>query len=320
MLQKRVFGSLARYFSLLALIFTSMMLIPGVSEGTFATPSGFAALLSKLFEPLPHLWLTLLPTVFMVSVLLAFSRLSLKGEVKIWRSAGASAWPFVRVTSVFGLALGALMTGLLWPLTQPESGAAGGGSIDSYETRDGTIWMRTQAPLLSDAQTKAQFISVGGQVLQGTLTLPEGTANLANTKPLELRSGWISDGSTIATFERLILDPSSGDTLSPATLAIGQIVNGSATDLAYRLSYPILLIGVGLLILPLALSIDGQRLTLVKITATCLLALNTLFLLLMTDAMAQANLWDGVLFYPLRAIAVLACGLLAILLFEERAA
>ena len=103
-------------------------------------------------------------------------------------------------------------------------------------------------------------------------------------------------------------------------MAIGQIVIGSATDLAYRLSYPILLIGVGLLILPLALSIDGQRLTLVKITATCLLALNTLFLLLMTDAMAQANLWDGVLFYPLRAIAVLACGLLAILLSEERAA
>jgi hypothetical protein len=68
------------------------------------------------------------------------------------------------------------------------------------------------------------------------------------------------------------------------------------------------------------MSIDGHRLTLVKIVAGCLLALNALFILLMTDAMAKAGFWSELLFFPVRALVVLAIGLLALLLVEERAA
>ena len=123
--------------------------------------------------------------------------------------------------------------------------------------------------------------------------------------------GWISDDQDLTRFTALALNrlapfPTSGRT--------------RAAELAYRLSYPVLLVGLGLLMLPLALSIDGQRLTLVKIVGACLLALNTLFALLTTDAMAQSVLWDGRVFYPLRAVAVTAAGILALLLVEERTA
>ena len=81
--------------------------------------------------------------------------------------------------------------------------------------------------------------------------------------------------------------------------------------LGYRLSYPALVIGLSLLILPLALSIDGNRWTLLKIAAGCLLALNILFVLLMTDAMVRAGFWDETWFFPLRGAMALGLGLLA---------
>ena len=90
--------------------------------------------------------------------------------------------------------------------------------------------------------------------------------------------------------------------------------------LGYRLSYPALVIGLSLLILPLALSIDGNRWTLLKIAAGCLLALNILFLLLMTDALVRAGFWEESWFFPLRGAMALGLGLLVLTLFEERAA
>ena len=100
MLQTRVLWSLTRYFGLLTLVFTAIMLIPGISEGIFATPEAWSVRLKRLFVPLLELWLALLPTVFMLSVLATFSRLNLNGDIKIWRAAGASAWPFALTTTL----------------------------------------------------------------------------------------------------------------------------------------------------------------------------------------------------------------------------
>ena len=137
----------------------------------------------------------------------------------------------------------------------------------------------------------------------------------SNNGTLQLREGWIADQGGVTPFPTLSLSPAA---TNPAVAPTLRIIN--TQDLAYRLTYPIVLVGLGLLMLPLALSIDGQRLTLVKITGACLLALNALFVVLMTDAMARAGIWAESPFFILRAALVLITGLLALLLVEERAA
>ena len=305
MLEKRVFGSLARYFGLLAVVFTVMMLIPGITEGIFATPASLLERTKQLLEPLPELWLLLMPTVLMVGVLLTFSRLSIKGEIRIWRTAGASVWPFALTTGIFGALLGVIMTGPFWHFTQPKDAfSSTQPTAITYQTADGTLWMLADRKTGSTSE-RLHLFSPSGQVLQA-----EPPQSL-DAPQITIGPGWISDDQGLSQFTALALNR-----LAPSP------TNGSsrAAELAYRLSYPALLVGLGLLMLPLALSIDGQRLTLVKIVGACLLALNTLFALLTTDAMAQAGLWDGRVFYPLRAVAVTAVGILALLLVEERAA
>ena len=308
MLRKRVLWSLTGYFSLLTLVFTAIMLIPSVSEGIFATPEPFFSQLQELIEPLPELWLALLPTVFMLSVLATFSRLNLSGDIKIWRSAGSSAWPFAVSTALFGLLLGAIMTGLLWPWSQPEDAANQIQRSLTFETEDGSQWSFIGQTLGEQGQSLYLFDDKGGMV-QG---LYDG---FSNNGTLQLREGWIAGQSGVTPFPTLSLSPAA---TNPAIAPTLRIIN--TQDLTYRLTYPIVLVGLGLLMLPLALSIDGQRLTLVKITGACLLALNALFVLLMTDAMARAGIWAESPFFILRAALVLIAGLLALLLVEERAA
>jgi len=307
-LQTRVLWSLTRYFGLLTLVFTAIMLIPGISEGIFATPEAWSVRLKRLFVPLPELWLALLPTVFMLSVLATFSRLNLNGDIKIWRAAGASAWPFALTTTLYGLLLGTLMVGPLWPLSQPVD--ASKPSIDErvFLTPDGVEWMVTDT-LTTETGEEFILISKPDGVLRGVQSNPD------NDGGLFLTSGWMTDNGLVTSVTDLRLSPASGDSMH-ALPTDGQW----REDLAYRLSYPVVLIGLGLLMLPLALSIDGQRFTLIKITGACLLALNALFVLLITDALARAGIWDEGPFFGLRALIAVAIGLLALALVEERAA
>ena len=289
------------------------MLIPSVNEGIFATPAGMVDQVKQVLEPLPALWLALLPTTFMVTVLLTFSRLSLKGEVRIWRAAGVSVWPFARVIGLAGAALGLLMTGVLWRYTQPEDATLSPKmAASTFQTPDGSRWRSTEpvAKASTDPATQVLLLmsaSGDGNVLRASI------ADVPSGDTIRTGAGWFSDGDDLHRFDALDLRRVDG-----MTGAAGAWWRSSA--LAYRAAYPLLLMGLGLLMLPLALSIDGQRLTLVKIVGACLLALNTLFALLMTDAMAQAGLWEGWLFYPLRAIVLFALGVLLILLIEERTA
>lgn len=160
-------------------------------------------------------------------------------------------------------------------------------------------------------------MQAGYMVLHGTenaVLRAQITDPLDKGGALSLGPGWIARGDVVTPFSTLELTRSHGETPR-------QWIQGTGWDnLAYRLSYPVLLVGLGLLMLPIALSIDGQRLTVIKIVGASLLALNTLFVLLMTDAMAKAGLWSEVLFYPVRAAIVLVIGLLALLLVEERTA
>ena len=311
LLQLRVLRSLARYFGLLALIFTVMMLIPSANEGIFATPAGVVDQIRKVMEPLPALWLILLPTAFMVTVLLTFSRLSLKGEVRIWRAAGVSVWPFARVIGLAGAVLGLLMTGVFWQYTQPEDDFTRPKmAVTTFQASDGSRWMAAEpvAAVASETQVLLLVSALGDGAVLRTRIVDAPTGNTLRTGP-----GWLSDGDDLYRFDSLDL------TVLEGTVS-GDGAWWRSSALAYRAAYPVLLIGLGLLMLPLALSIDGQRLTLVKIVGACLLALNTLFALLMTDAMAQAGLWAGWLFYPLRATGLLALGVLLVLLTEERTA
>ena len=70
--------------------------------------------------PLPGLWLILLPTALMLTVLIAISRLNLRGEIRQWRAAGASVWPFALSTALVALLIAGLMAGPFWTWTQPE--------------------------------------------------------------------------------------------------------------------------------------------------------------------------------------------------------
>lgn len=308
MLQTRVLWSLTRYFGLLTLVFTTIMLIPSVSEGIFATPETWLVRLRRLFAPLPGLWLALLPTVFMLSVLATFSRLNLNGDIKIWRAAGASAWPFALTTTLYGLLLGTLMVGPLWSLSQPEDASEPTVNERVFLASDGVEWTMADR-LTTEMGEELILISRPDGVLRGVLGKPisEGGLNLT--------SGWIAHEGLATSFTDLRLSRASADPMR-ASLTDGLW----RKNLAYRLSYPVVLIGLGLLILPLALSIDGQRFTLIKITGACLLALNALFVLLITDALAKAGIWDEGPFYGLRALIVVTFGLLALALVEERAA
>ena len=309
MLQTRVLWSLTRYFGLLTLLFTAVLLIPGIGEGIFATPGQFVERLIGLVKPLPELWRVILPTVFMLTVLVALSRLGFSGDVKIWRAAGTSSWPFAGATAVFGACLGAMMMGPLWTFSQPEAANLSSTAQSHYLASDGHTW--------SAVPNVGSTMQAGYMVLHGTenaVLRAQVTDPLDKGGALSLGPGWIARGDVVTPFSTLELTRSHGETPR-------QWIQGTGWDnLAYRLSYPVLLVGLGLLMLPIALSIDGQRLTVIKIVGASLLALNTLFVLLMTDAMAKAGLWSEVLFYPVRAAIVLVIGLLALLLVEERTA
>lgn len=305
MLQKRVLWSLTRYFGLLTLLFTAILLIPSISEGIFATPQPLADQLKYLMEPLPELWLIILPTVFMLAVLIAFSRLGFTGDLKIWRAAGTSGWPFALATALFGIFLGGLMTGPLWQFTQPEDADYAAAAPSHYVAPDGSSWTRLAHPI---GQNEIVLYGDENGVLQAQII------SAPNRRELLLGPGWIAQAGAITTFQTMNL------TRHPDHNLRSPDQGANRNSLAYRLSYPVLLVGLGLLMLPLAMSIDGHRLTLVKIVAGCLLALNALFILLMTDAMAKAGFWSELLFFPARALVVLAIGLLALLLVEERAA
>lgn len=308
MQQTRVIWSLTRYFGLLTLVFTAIMLISGISEDILATPDRWFERLNRLLEPLPGLWLALLPTVFMLSVLATFSRLNLSGDIRIWRTAGSSAWPFAVSTALFGLVLGLLMIGPLWPWSQPVDVPNAHHNDQVFVTGEGVEWTLATTQIV-DAGNQLTLLNGQDNVLRGIqddLTDRDGT--------IRLSGGWLAMQGDVRTFDTLVLSPKP---VVPALAPLADRVWGE--DVAYRLAYPIVLIGLGLLMLPLALSIDGQRFTLIKITGACLLALNALFVLLMTDALARAGIWDETPFFSLRAIIILAIGLLALILIEERA-
>ena len=309
MQQTRVIGSLTRYFGLLTLVFTAIMLISGISEDILATPDTWLERLTRLLEPLPGLWLALLPTVFMLSVLATFSRLNLSGDLRIWRTAGSSAWPFARSTALYGLILGLLMIGPLWPWSQPVD-ALSAASDEAVFVTDGDVEWTLAYTQSTDAGNRLTLFNGRDNVLRGL------ESDLStNDGVIHLSSGWLVMQGEVRTFETLALSPHPVvPALTPRTDSLWP------ADLAYRLGYPIVLIGLGLLMLPLALSIDGQRHTLIKITGACLLALNALFVLLMTDALARAGIWHEGPFFSLRAIIILAVGLLALVLIEERTA
>lgn len=308
MLQRRLLWSLLGYFSLLVVIFTAIMLIPGLGLAMSSSSVGLGAMLRQLVAPLPALWMTLLPTVFMLTVLVTFSRLSLSGEVRIWRAAGTSVWPFARATALLGLIFGATITGPFWQIAQPK-GVPNLPSEGGIYISDGPeTWLSAPSTAPAAGQ-RIHLFNKAGDVIEAIVLAPiEGDA-------LRLGQGWQSDGSAVTPFDTLSL---TVELASPVESTTASVIN--LQGLAVRLSYPVLLAAVGLLMLPLALSIDGQRFTVLKITAACLLALNALFLLLMTDALAEAGLWDERLFFPLRAGLVLAFAGLLLLLTEERAA
>ena len=90
------------------------MLVPALMEGLNARSDGLSTWLRGVFTPLPGLWLILLPTALMLTVLIAISRLNLRGEIRQWRAAGASVWPFALATALIALLIAGLMTGPFW--------------------------------------------------------------------------------------------------------------------------------------------------------------------------------------------------------------
>ena len=301
MLLKRLLQSLAGYFLAVAAVLSVIMIVPGLAGALGQEGASWPDRLLALVEPLPDLWRLLLPMALMLTVLIAFSRLSLRGEVKVWRSVGTSAWPFARAVALVGLMLSALITGPFWTMTQPTdaSSSSSAPAVLTFERADdGSTWKTNELG--------ADLVLFGGNeailLADAFEQAPDGGLHLVDA--------------------RLIV---AGETEPLGDISLRQVNLSAASpssvfSLTYRLTYPLLVIGLGLIMLPLALSIDGQRWTVFKIVGGCLLALNILFLLLMSDALVRANFWDSTLFFSGRAALALCIGLLLILIFEERSA
>ncbi|HCH99701.1 MAG TPA: hypothetical protein DFJ59_02810 [Alphaproteobacteria bacterium] len=334
MLVRRLLLLLSGYAITVGLVLTAIMLVPALMDSLNARSAGLQAWLSHVFAPLPGLWLILLPTALMLTVLIAISRLNLRGEIRQWRAAGASVWPFALSTALVALLIAGLMAGPFWSWTQPkgavlaETENTGPHFIDEL----GELWA------LPVSATAAQSDEPSAGAVIGLFSLPPARRTLTGKV-----AAVHADGTIVLQDAQVTGDPAGEDVpappqpvrLTPQPGATGQNAqNGTdaanstqsqsqtrgVAGLGYRLSYPALVIGLSLLILPLALSIDGNRWTLLKIAAGCLLALNILFLLLMTDALVRAGFWDESWFFPLRGAMALGLGLLVLTLFEERAA
>ncbi|MEC8711110.1 MAG: LptF/LptG family permease [Pseudomonadota bacterium] len=334
MLVRRLLLLLSGYAVAIGLVLTVIMLVPGLLDSLNARYDGVWTRLLRGFTPLPGLWLILLPTALMLTVLIAISRLNLRGEIRQWRAAGASVWPFARATSLIALLIAGLMAGPLWTWTQPEgvTPIALEKSNPLFIDTFGEPWTLPipATATASDEPTAGTLIALfsllparrtlTGQIAaveaDGTILLqdaqitadPAGEAGPARPQPVRLTPQPGATGQTAQNGTDAASSPRS------------QSQNRAVAGLGYRLSYPVLVVGLSLLILPLALSIDGNRWTLLKIAAGCLLALNILFVLLMTDAMVRAGFWDESWFFPLRGAMALGLGLLALTVFEERAA
>ena len=326
MLTRRLLRVLTGYAATVALVLSAIMLVPTLMEGLNDPHEEGEDFLHRVFAPLPALWLTLLPTALMISVLIGFSRLSLRGEIRQWRAAGASVWPFALPTSLIAVLIAGLMAGPLWTWTQPEGviPIAMEKTTPRFIDEHGNLWV---LPISATAATMAEP-SAGAVIVlyslppaRGALAGQVGAVEADGT--ILLREVQVTDGLALGIEPtltlRVWLSPPTGAAEPPDT---DEVTGSSSTffGLSYRLSYPVLVVGLALLILPLALSIDGNRWTLLKIAAGCLLALNILFVLLMTDALVGAGLWDENWFFPLRGALALGLGLLALILFEERAA
>ena len=337
MLVRRLLLLLSGYAIAVGLVLTAIMLVPGLMEGLNTQSDGLWTWLLGVFTPLPGLWLILLPTALMLTVLIGISRLNLRGEIRQWRAAGASVWPFALATTMIALLIAGLMTGPFWTWTQPEDATlikvekSNPGFVDESGDRWALPISATAAA--SDEPAAGAMIvlfslpptrrTLTGQVaaveadgtilLQAARVTTDASANAIETG---------ESGPARTSMVRLTPQPGTAGRTSAiaAQVVQSQSQTRAFAGLGYRLSYPALVIGLSLLILPLALSIDGNRWTLLKIAAGCLLALNILFVLLMTDAMVRAGFWDESWFFPLRGAMALGLGLLALTVFEERAA
>ena len=338
MLVRRLLLLLSGYAVAIGLVLTVIMLVPGLLDSLNARYDGVWTRLLRGFTPLPGLWLILLPTALMLTVLIAISRLNLRGEIRQWRAAGASVWPFARATSLIALLIAGLMAGPLWTWTQPEGVAPialekpNPVFIDAFgepwtlpipatatasdEPAAGTlIALFSLLPARRTLTGQIAAVEADGTILLQDAQItadPAGEAGPARPQPVRLTP---QPGATGQNAQ-------NGTDAANSTQSQSQSQSQTRVfaGLGYRLSYPALVIGLSLLILPLALSIDGNRWTLLKIAAGCLLALNILFLLLMTDALVRAGFWDESWFFPLRGAMALGLGLLVLTLFEERAA
>lgn len=343
MLVRRLLLLLSGYAVAIGLVLTVIMLVPGLMDSLNARYDGVWTRLLRGFTPLPELWLILLPTALMLTVLIAISRLNLRGEIRQWRAAGASVWPFARATSLLALLIAGLMAGPLWTWTQPEGVApiALEKSNPLFIDAFGEPWTLPipATATASDEPAAGTLIALfslppARRTLTGQIAAVEADGTIL-LQPAEVSAD--PAGETVAAGETgeagetgarriplVRLTPQPGAAAQTGTDAASSPRSQSQTravgGLGYRLSYPVLVIGLSLLMLPLALSIDGNRWTLLKIAAGCLLALNILFVLLMTDAMVRAGFWDESWFFPLRGAMALGLGLLVLTLFEERAA
>ena len=337
MLVRRLLLLLSGYAIAVGLVLTAIMLVPALMEGLNARSDGLSTWLLDVFTPLPGLWLILLPTALMLTVLITISRLNLRGEIRQWRAAGASVWPFALATTLIALLIAGLMTGPFWIWTQPvgavliEAEKSNPRFIDESGDRWALPIPATAAT--SDEPTTGATVALYSlpptrRTLTGQVAAVEadGTILLQAAQVTADPSGdTVEAGESGAARTSMVrLTPQPGAAGQTGTNATNSAQNQSQTrafaGLGYRLSYPALVIGLSLLILPLALSIDGNRWTLLKIAAGCLLALNILFVLLMTDAMVRAGFWDESWFFPLRGAMALGLGLLVLTVFEERAA
>lgn len=319
MLLQRLLLSISGYFLSVAALLSVIMVVPGLPDALGQDETRWDQRLRQVVAPLPELWRILLPLALMLTVLVAFSRLSLRGEVKVWRSVGTSAWPFARAVALVGLVLGALIVGPLWSLTKPDLDEPAHRSATTWKDQDdGSLWFTAAS---ADLRLGAHLVLFEQSNLS-TGVIRYGRISAVDGAQISLENGWWQhqpgDGG-------LDTQPVAEDGTPHSGAKVFIRLEDEATiaafeGLAYRLSYPVLVVGLALIMLPLALSIDGQRWTVLKIVGGCLLALNLLFLLLMSDALARANFWESRVFFSGRAGLALCIGLLLILFTEERSA
>ena len=339
MLTRRLLRVLTGYAAAVALVLSAIMLVPTLMEGLNDPHEGSRGFLHRVFAPLPSLWLTLLPTALMLTVLIAISRLNLRGEIRQWQAAGVSVWPFALSTALIALLIAGLMAGPFWTWTQPKGAVL----VEAVNTGPHFIDEHGELWALPVSATAAQSDGPSAGAVIGLFSLPQARRTLTGKVAAMHADGTIvlRDAQVTANLTRETLTRETGPArprpvrLTPQPGVTGQTAPTGADEtnstqsqgqtrvfagLGYRLSYPALVIGLSLLILPLALSVDGNRWTLLKIAGGCLLALNILFVLLMTDALVRAGFWDESWFFPLRGAMALGLGLLVLTLFEERVA